>query len=317
MEEMVRQRRPLRLLVTGAGGYCGRHAVKHFTEAEGYAVAAMIRPGSAPPEAAAGCTVVGCDLADRQAVAKSIAKISPDAVLHLAGANHAGASWKDPAGYLEANLMGTVHLLEAVRLSAPSCRIIVAGSMLGYRLPEDGPPRPPHPYSLSKTFQRAAALSWHSMYGMDIIAAEPCNLIGPGPSGGLNALLARYAAACEKAAAEGEEPPLPFPLSSRTEKRDFLDVRDAVRGYEAILRGGLSGATYAMGSGRMRSLGELADLYLSLAACPLEIQAGDSEAASPPPADASALAALGWSAGISLEQSCADTLEEARRALKR
>ncbi|WP_437348509.1 NAD-dependent epimerase/dehydratase family protein [Paenibacillus humicus] len=317
MEEMVRQRRPLRLLVTGAGGYCGRHAVKHFTEAEGYAVAAMIRPGSAPPEAAAGCTVVGCDLADRQAVAKSIAKISPDAVLHLAGANHAGASWKDPAGYLEANLMGTVHLLEAVRLSAPSCRIIVAGSMLGYRLPEDGPPRPPHPYSLSKTFQRAAALSWHSMYGMDIIAAEPCNLIGPGPSGGLNALLARYAAACEKAAAEGEEPPLPFPLSSRTEKRDFLDVRDAVRGYEAILRGGLSGATYAMGSGRMRSLGELADLYLSLAACPLEIQAGDSEAASPPPADASALAALGWSAGISLEQSCSDTLEEARRALKR
>ena len=148
--------------------------------------------------------------------------------------------------------------------------------MLGCRLPQDVPPQPPHPYSLSKTMQIAAALSWHSLYGMDIIVADPSNLIGPGPSTGLGTLLARYAAACEKAHALGEPMPPVFKLSSATEERDFLDVRDAMRAYELLLTRGVSGSRYAMASGVMRPLGELAGVYRHLAAVPLAMEIGTS-----------------------------------------
>lgn len=322
-----------RLLITGAGGFCGSHAVRHFASA-GYEVHAVVRPGSFPERAlgalfwdtavssiyplqygdagTAEIAVHPCHIGDRTAMMNLVSRISPDAVLHLAGANAAGPSWRDPAAFMETNLMGTVYLLEAVRAAGSCTRILVAGSMLGCSLQPDAPPQPPHPYSLSKTMQIAAALSWHSLYGMDIIVADPSNLIGPGPSAGLGTLLARYAAACEKAHALGEPMPPVFKLSSATEERDFLDVRDAMRAYELLLARGVSGGRYAMASGVMRPLGELAGVYERLAAVPLNIEIGTSTAASPEPADVSVLRSLGWGPLIPLEQSAADTLAAAR-----
>ena len=89
--------------------------------------------------------------------------------------------------------------------------------------------------------QIAGHSAWHSLYGMDIIVADPSNLIGPGSSARMGTLLARYAAACEKAHALGEPMPPVFKLSSATEERDFLDVRDAMRAYELLLARGVSG----------------------------------------------------------------------------
>ncbi|WP_219838434.1 hypothetical protein [Paenibacillus sp. R14(2021)] len=51
--------------------------------------------------------------------------------------------------------------------------------------------------------QVLVAQSWAALYGMDVVVAEPSNLIGPGRSGGLCGLLARYAPL-----------PAPFRLSS-------------------------------------------------------------------------------------------------------
>ena len=142
----------------------------------------------------------------------------PDRVLHLAGLNAAGRSWQEPAAYLEANQMAAVYLLEAARkLALPAFRFVAAGSMLRVDWPADGgPPAPPHPYSLSKTLQTAVIRSWHTLFGMDAIVAEPANLIGPGPSAGLCALIANHLRAARRAAERGEPGPGPFRLSSAT-----------------------------------------------------------------------------------------------------
>ncbi|QJC51409.1 NAD(P)-dependent oxidoreductase [Paenibacillus albicereus] len=345
-----------RLLVTGAGGFCGSHAVRHFAQA-GWEVIAGTRPGSPPfwadparrpewfapsggePEWLSVVAVEALDLSEQgtASLAGLLRRTRPDAVLHLAGLNAAGPSWTDPFAYMDTNLMGTVRLLEAIRASGHPCRIVVAGSMLSG--PADGPlpAKPLHPYALSKGMQAQAALAWHALYGLDALVAVPSNLVGPGPSAGLSRLLARYAAACEHAAAsqkcgsatadssadssasapnveaESSTPPL-FRLSSAAETRDFLDVRDAMRGYETLLERGAAGSSYAMASGVMTPLGQLAELYRELAHVPLPMDIGGSLAASPDPADASALRALGWSPRIPLRESARDTLEDSRAA---
>ncbi|SDS09717.1 GDP-4-dehydro-6-deoxy-D-mannose reductase [Paenibacillaceae bacterium GAS479] len=264
--------------------------------------------------AAGHVSIEPCDLSSSggDSLRQLIDDIRPDAILHLAGLNAAAPSWTDPTGYIEVNVMGTLRLLEAVRTAGHPCRIIVAGSMLGSALREGEELNPPHPYSLSKSLQAAAALSWHAMYGMDVIVAVPSNLVGPGPSAGLNRLLARYAASCEEAAISGSQSPPVFRLSSATEQRDFLDVRDAVRGYETLLERGIPGRSYAMASGRMTPLGELAELYIELSKAPLMLEIGNSHAVSPLPTDSSALRELGWQPLFTLRQSVEDTLADSR-----
>ncbi|QHT62597.1 NAD(P)-dependent oxidoreductase [Paenibacillus lycopersici] len=366
-----------RLLVTGAGGFCGEHACRHFA-ARGWHVTAAVRrlpAAGAAAEAWIGGVdaVLAGDLSSRSETEALVERAAPDYVLHLAGANAVGASWSDPAAVLQSNVMGTVHLLEGVRRLGKPCRVLVAGSMLRFPLAAsagttgaaggagaveagagaagqagthgapggagaaeagaagqagmlgacDGAgvaeagaagPQPQHPYSLSKTMQVLVAQSWASLFGMEIIVAEPSNLIGPGRSGGLCGLLARYAAGAERAAADGAPAPAPFRFSSRSEQRDLLDVRDAIAAYEALLLAGESGRVYPVASGIMRTLEEIADAFGALALHPLRWEFGDSDAASPAPADISAALALGWSPRHALRESLQDALNAARHA---
>jgi len=305
-----------RVLVTGAGGFSGEHAISYFGQSGWEVIAAVSRRtprGAAGPGLDSGIEVIACDWTDRDDALRAIARAQPDAVVHLAGLNAVGSSWQDPAAYLMTNGMGTVHLLEAVRAAGRPCRVLVAGSMLRFRLPKDpaAAPSPIHPYSLSKMVQVLVSQCWSSLYDMEVIVAEPSNLIGPGPSQGLCALLARYTAQTEAAEAAGETAP-PFRLSSRLERRDFLDVRDAMAAYEVLLRSGLSGSVYSVASGSFVTLEQLALHFTSLANCKLMFEIGDSSAPSPEPVDLSGIHALGWRPRIPIEQSLRNALDDAR-----
>ncbi|EPD90151.1 MULTISPECIES: NAD-dependent epimerase/dehydratase family protein [unclassified Paenibacillus] len=332
-----------RILITGAGGFTGRAACDYFVS-KGYEVAAVVRnagaahvkpgngeapvvpdradasgvpPGSNGPSAAqesesakpgtgmpAG-KLYSCDLTRQEDVKALVAETGPDWVLHLAGRNSVAESWKDPAAFLQANVMASVYLLEALR-TRPGTRVLVAGSMLGAA--EPGEPLP-HPYGFSKMLLLYAARSWHRWFSQQIMVALPSNLIGPGPSGGICGLLARKIVALEKGG-----PPEPFRLSSLGEERDYLDVRDAVTAYETILGHGEPGAVYRIGSDRLRPLGEIVSVFRSLtpAALPLEVE-NKPRPEPARPMDVSALKALGWSARIPFETSLSDALDYYRR----
>jgi len=305
-----------RILITGAGGFCGQHACRRFA-AGGYAVTAVLRDASAAKaEALAGIgaelELEGCDLTNRQEVERLIARVRPDLVLHLAGLNAVGPSWADPVAFLEGNAMATAYVLEGVRSLDRPCRVVVAGSMLRFDWPAaDAPPRPPHPYSLSKTMQVALARSWHSLYGVDVIVAEPGNLIGPGPSTGLCALIAGHVRKLREAERHGTTRPAAFRLSSRTERRDFLDARDAVAAYELLMAKGEAGRVYPIASGRFRTLQEVAEAFERAAGFAIEWEIGDSPGASPEPVELSAIASLGWRPAIPFDQSVSDMLAPA------
>lgn len=307
-----------RLLITGAAGFTGRHAVAYF-HAAGAEVTAVVRhPAAASAGFPEGVRQQICDLSDRKAVAAMMAEAAPDEVLHLAGKNSVPESWRDPLLYMETNVMATLYLLEALR-SRPAGRILVAGSRLKYRPGTIA--GPPHPYSLSKTLEELVSLAWGTLFQQPVLLAEPCNLIGPGPSTGFCSLLAQHIVRSEQAAAGSDVQPQTFKLSSRHVLRDFLDVRDAVRAYDYILREGETGTVYRIDSGTQRDLGDVAGKLLAHAKAPVFMDWGPEStdgqrADSQGPADPDASAQpeqnatmLGWKPEISLERSLLDIVD--------
>lgn len=299
-------------MITGAAGFTGRHAVNYFA-AKGKEVIAVIRKPilaeaslSASPVFPVGVRVYICDLGDRKAVAEMMETLAPDDVLHLAGKNSVPESWQNPLLYMETNVMATLYLLEALRLR-PSSRILVVGSRLKYRI---GAELPPHPYSLSKTLEELVSLAWRTLFKQQVILAEPCNLMGPGPSTGFCSLLAGHIVRSE----QGEQQ-ASFKVSSRSALRDFLDVRDAVRAYEYILSKGENGTIYRIESGTQRMLGEIAEWMLKQSPVVVPMEWGNTLSEKPvieaetPCSPEEAATSLGWRAEIPFEQSLSDIMD--------
>jgi nucleoside-diphosphate-sugar epimerase len=286
------------ILITGANGFSGRHACKYFNS-QGYKVTGLIR---GPVEKGLPWFTVTGDLNYPEQIQSIIQRVRPDYVLHLAGKNSVAESWVQPAHYFESNVLGTINLLDALRVF-PSCRILIVGSMLRFEVTED--PAPGHPYALSKTLQQFTAKAWRHLFHQKILLAEPSNLIGPGFSTGICGLLARAIVKFER----GEENK-PFRLSSNTEERDYLDVRDAVSAYAVILEKGKDGETYSIGSGVLRSLGEIVAAFSQMIPRMLPLEIGDAlQAEIPQPVSAQPLKQLGWQPVISFNQSLKDILD--------
>jgi nucleoside-diphosphate-sugar epimerase len=298
-----------RVMITGAGGFTGRHACRYFTDKD-WEVTAVVSPRSDSGTELAAAFVIRCDLTDGEATAELFRETKPDAVLHLAGRNAVDFSWRQPAITLSANLMSTVHLLEGTRAEGVS-RILIVGSML--RNDAADLLRSSHPYAFSKTLQVTAARAWYHWYGLPIVIVEPSNLIGPGGSDGLCGRISRWAALMED---EKERAVLePFFLSSLREARDFLDVRDAVAAYEKLLSEGAPGEVYALESGSFRTLEDVKNAFDAASTTALPWRIGQSVASSPTPRDSAALRQLGWKPCIPFSNSIQDALSDERNRL--
>jgi GDP-4-dehydro-6-deoxy-D-mannose reductase len=297
------------ILITGASGFTGVHACSYYHQS-GMRVVAVSR---SPHEAdLAADEVVACDLTDRRRVEKLVWAVQPDLVLHLAGMNDVKSSWADPIDCLNINVTGTIHLLGAAAALANKPTVLVVGSSLSFQ-PGTDAPKPTHPYSLSKTLQTLTARAWAHLFQLPVTAAEPTNLIGPGSSSGLCGLLADYLARWEQGLASE-----PFRISSLTEKRSYLDVRDAVAAYDKILRHGTPGELYRFGSPQLRSIGEVLQTFTAVIGTPFPYVNLDVAPRDPDPmAPANVtVARLGWMPLIPFEHSIRDMLEDARARLK-
>jgi GDP-4-dehydro-6-deoxy-D-mannose reductase len=304
------------VLITGARGFAGGHLVEHL--AGTHEIVGWAR--SAPrPELARLADWHTIDLLDRDRVRKAIAALRPPTVFHLAGAPQVAESWRDGARPLEDNVLGTHHLLDAIRRSGLKCRILVTGSAAVYA-PSDAPIKesdtiaPANPYAVSKLAQEQLAARAFADDGLDIVVARPFNHTGPRqPPAFVAPSMARQIAMIERGLSE----PV-LRVGNLDTRRDFTDVRDVVRAYAALMELGTSGEVYNVGSGVGRSIRSLLDALLSRSRVEVRVE---TDVARLRPAETAALVAdtsrirsrTGWAPLISFE-SMLDRLLEYWRA---
>lgn len=261
------------------------------------------------------------DITDKEAVAHAIARDRPAWIAHLAGSPHVGQSWKNSLEPLRTNVLGTHHLLEAVRRHSPASRVLIVTSAMIYQpgptpLTEDSPRVPVSPYGLAKLAQDELALLAAATDGLDIVVARPFNHIGPGQDPGFAiSSFARQIARIEAGLAD----PV-VRVGNLDAERDLMDVRDTVRAYAALLERGTAGRAYNICSGTTQRIGDCLDHLISIATVSIT-RATDPDRLRPSDVprlvgDASRLRQeLGWTPTRSLDDTLADTLQWWRRSM--
>jgi len=283
-----------RIMITGATGFTGKHACNYFKNA-GYHVIAVTRNNSHLISDHV-TSYVHCELTNKLSVYSLIDKTRPDLLLHLAGQNHVLQSWDDPTSSIEANTMSTAYLIDALRVTNPTCKIIVVGSALQFDPTNLSSLL--HPYSLSKTLQSLVAQSWEQLYKMNIIIAKPSNLIGPGNSNGICSVLAKKVIDME---INGVEKILE--LNNLYAKRDFLDVRDAVVAYETLFLYGVSGGIYDICTGKSKYLKDVTDTLYQLSDIDFKVKATNTNTEKLVEIVPTLLNDMGWNPQIPFKQS--------------
>jgi GDP-4-dehydro-6-deoxy-D-mannose reductase len=126
------------------------------------------------------------DLTDAHSVRNVIREVKPDKVFHLGAHTYVPTSWSSPAYTFEANVLGTLHILEAVRENCKDAYVQIAGSSEEYGrvLPaecpirEDQPLRPMSPYGVSKIAADKLGYQYARSYGLNICVSRTFNQSG-------------------------------------------------------------------------------------------------------------------------------------------
>src|SRR5690349_15983452 len=109
----------MRILVTGADGFVGRHLCRHL-KLQGDEVIEAHGPHSGDERK--------LDITDASAVLERVRQTKPEGVIHLAGFSSVGKSHLEPSLVFQVNALGTVNLLAAVREAALRARVLLVGS---------------------------------------------------------------------------------------------------------------------------------------------------------------------------------------------
>ena len=311
-------------LITGAAGFTGRHLVPHLLK-DGHKVVALDHPSSSlhnlcgSPEV----MVVQHDLVaiDTTPLVDLLRTHQPDLVFHLAAVVD-----KDPGATVQermfqVNVLGTLRLLEAIRIAKLAPMILVPGSSSQYGevpaeeqpITETTPFRPMTLYAASKIAQERVALHFHQACGLPVICSRAFNLTGPGERPDF--VCSAFARQIARAEAGYQEPVIR--VGNLATERDLLDIRDAVHAYALLLRHGSPGEVYNVASGHPVPIRHVLDTLVALARVNVEVrqdpalvQTGDVTSQC---GDWTKLRlATGWEPAFSLEQTLRDLLHDWR-----
>ncbi|WP_337221029.1 dTDP-glucose 4,6-dehydratase [Vibrio parahaemolyticus] len=194
------------------------------------------------------------DICDRTELDRVFSEHQPDMVMHLAAESHVDRSIDGPAAFIETNVMGTYHLLEAARQYWSSLEEAnksafrfhhistdeVYGDLEGTDdlFTETTSYAPSSPYSASKASSDHLVRAWQRTYGLPTLVTNCSNNYGPYhfpekliPLMILNAL-------------DGK--PLPV-YGDGLQIRDWLFVEDHARALYKVVTEGEIGETYNIG----------------------------------------------------------------------
>ena len=248
----------MQAVVTGASGFIGSHLVDGLLSA-GYRVKALGRhlPGLIAPSAQThpNLSLVSVSLADRLALQQALE--GSELVFHLASGSLPQSSNRDPHADVQLNLLGTLNLLEAARLTGVKRLVMVSSGGTVYGIPQAVPIPETHPtdpicsYGITKLAMEKYVALYRQLHGLEGVVLRVANPFGPRQR--LDAAQGVVPVFLGKAL---RHEPLQIWGDGST-VRDFLDVADVVAALLAVVRYKGAESLFNIGSGQGLSLNQL------------------------------------------------------------
>lgn len=320
----------MRVLITGITGFVGSHLAEHLLATQaGVEVFGLRRWRSDTAELAGvlpRVRMVDGDLLDGASMQRALVASRPDAVFHLAASSSVASSWDTPAEMMQVNALGTLHLLETVRLLDLDAAVVLACSAESYgaappsALPvrETQPFAPLSPYAVSKAAVDMLGYQYHQTFRLHTVRLRLFNHFGPRQSDRfVISALARQIAEIEAGLR-----PAQLHVGNLEARRDFVDVRDVARAYWLAATAGGAGEVYNVATGVSRSIREVLDRLLALSDAVVDVvfDPGRLRPSDIPEltGDATRLReATGWAPAVEFGQGLADCLEYWRTRVRR
>ncbi|MDA0691303.1 MAG: GDP-mannose 4,6-dehydratase [Nitrospinae bacterium] len=262
-----------------------------------------------------------CNIRDRSAIKKILEAVRPDRIYHLASVSFVPQAEKEGDTSFETIFNGTWNVLESVRELGLNCRILSVGSSEAYgmagegRVKEDRALQPISLYGVSKAAAELLAHSYFVRDGLDVIRTRPYNHTGPRQdSRFVCSSFARQIAAIEKGAKAV------IKTGNLESYRDFMDVRDTVSAYHAIMEHGKAGEVFNVCSGEVTSVQVILETLLEISGVSIRIETDPKLFREAKPVSAFGDNSFlrqrtGWGPEFGLEQTLCDLLDHWREIL--
>lgn len=243
------------VLVTGGLGFIGAHVTRQLADIGVRSRVVDLRsPGQAPMPLPEGTEVVPADVRDARAMLDAAEGCS--SIVHLAALTSVQDSLTAPTDALDANVGGTLYVLEAARTLGIKRFVLASSNAAAGEHPppltEELVPRPLSPYGASKLGAEAFCSAYQASYGINAAVLRFANVYGPGSleKSSVVAKFIRRVLAGETLTIYGDG----------QQTRDFVHVADVARAVVAAVRHPDASGLFQIGTGRETSVLELIEL---------------------------------------------------------
>jgi len=308
--------------ITGFSGFVSRHFIDYLDKNE--IEAAILGADITRPEfqfenyKSVKCSYREMNLLNQDDIKKILQQFQPDYIIHLASYSSVAYSWKQPIVSFRNNTNIFLNLLETVHDLGLSCRILSIGSSEEYGnvtaenlpLKEDHPLNPVSPYAVARVAQELLSRIYSNGYHLDIVMTRSFNHIGPYQKNtfAVPAFANQLLEVKKRGLNQGD-----VVAGNVDIIRDYVDVRDVVAAYYALLESGLKGEVYNICSGKGISLktvieimGSMLNIKVNIKKEPSLIRPNDNQIIIG--SNQKIATQLGWKPRLSLEQSLVDIL---------
>lgn len=238
----------MKILLTGANGFTGRHFTALARE-KGHEVVAL-----------------AADLTDAEALKAEVASIQPSHVVHLAAISFVGHA--DVRAFYDVNLFGTLNLLNAIAALEMSPRSVILtssanvyGNCAASPIPEDQIPAPLNHYGISKLAMEHLARTYSDT--LPIVIVRPFNYTGSGQA--LTFVIPKLIDHFSRRASR-------IQLGDVSVEREFNDVLFVCEAYLQLLEHGQPGETYNVCSGQPYTLQHVIDTLVRITGHSIEVE---------------------------------------------
>jgi UDP-glucose 4-epimerase len=286
----------MKILVTGAAGYIGSHAIRTIQRA-GHDVVALDNLSRGHREALPeGVPFVQSDVGDRERVHAALVEHRIEGVVHFAAYALVGESVTDPLLYFRNNTVGTLGLLEAM-LAAGVKKLVFSSTCATYGVPdtipihEELPQSPINPYGWSKLFsERMMRDLCAATPDLSVAALRYFNVAGCAEDGTLGedhvpethlipSIFLALLGVRDKITVFGDD----YPTPDGTCIRDYVHVEDLADAHVVALEKLKPGFNaYNLGIGRGDSVKEILSATEAVVGRPMPIEIGPRRPGDPP-----------------------------------